>query len=130
MRFAFLSKPGSNLTAAWQICGKIPANPWRPRRPSPSRIRREKSRLLPHEKTRRGFAIGSSQRNRMTLMSGAARFPRPGLSALAQLRISWQTARHAHFAASPHAAQVFQATLDFAACEAARLAMRLKRLER
>jgi hypothetical protein len=40
-----------------------------------------KSRLLPHEKTRRSFAFGSSQRNRKTAMFGAARFWRPGLSA-------------------------------------------------
>jgi hypothetical protein len=33
------------------------------------------------KKTRRGFAIGSSQRNRMTLMFGAARCWRPGLNA-------------------------------------------------
>jgi hypothetical protein len=39
-----------------------------------------KSQLLPHEKARRSFAFGSSQRYRMTLMFGAARFWRPGLS--------------------------------------------------
>jgi hypothetical protein len=33
------------------------------------------------KKTRRNFAFGSSQRYRMTLMFGAARFRRPGLSA-------------------------------------------------
>jgi hypothetical protein len=33
------------------------------------------------KKTRRSFAFGSSQRYRMTLMFGAARFWRPGLSA-------------------------------------------------
>jgi hypothetical protein len=33
------------------------------------------------KKARRGFAIGSSQRNRMTLMFGAARFWRSGLNA-------------------------------------------------
>jgi hypothetical protein len=33
-----------------------------------------KSRLLPHEKARRRFAFGSSQRNRITLMFGAARY--------------------------------------------------------
>jgi hypothetical protein len=33
------------------------------------------------KKPRRSFAFGSSQRNRMTLMFGAARFCRPGLSA-------------------------------------------------
>jgi hypothetical protein len=33
------------------------------------------------KKARRNFAFGSSQRNRMTLMFGAARFWRPGLNA-------------------------------------------------
>jgi hypothetical protein len=33
------------------------------------------------KKTRHSFAFGSSQRNRMTLMFGAARFWRPGLNA-------------------------------------------------
>jgi hypothetical protein len=70
----------SNLTAAWQIRGNISANPWRPRHPSPSRIRREKASPC-RKKTRRIFAFGSSQRNRMTLMFGAARFWRPGLRA-------------------------------------------------
>jgi hypothetical protein len=63
-----------NLTAAWQICGNISANPWQPRHLSPPRIRREKASSCRMKKTRRGFAFGSSQRNRMTLMFGAARF--------------------------------------------------------
>jgi hypothetical protein len=58
----------SNLTAAWQIRGNISANPWRPQGPSPPRIRRGKNLALPHEKTRRSFAFGSSQRHRMKLM--------------------------------------------------------------
>jgi hypothetical protein len=45
-----------------------------------------KSLVLPHEKTRRSFAFGSSQRNRMTLMFGAGRFWRPGLSASRSFR--------------------------------------------
>jgi hypothetical protein len=49
--------------------------------PSPSRIRREKAGSCRMKKTCRGFAIGSSQRNRMTLMFGAACFWRSGLSA-------------------------------------------------
>jgi hypothetical protein len=40
-----------------------------------------KSQVLPHEKKRRSFAAGSPQRNRMTLMFGAARLWRSGLSA-------------------------------------------------
>jgi hypothetical protein len=48
---------------------------------SPPRIRREKASSCRMKKTRRSFAFGSSQRNRMTLMFGAARFWRPGISA-------------------------------------------------
>jgi hypothetical protein len=71
----------SNLTAARQICGNIYANPWRPQHRSPSRIRREKAGSCRMKKTRRGFAFGSSQRNRMTLMFGAARFCEQRLNA-------------------------------------------------
>ncbi|HEV7408444.1 MAG TPA: hypothetical protein VGO01_08165 [Bradyrhizobium sp.] len=38
------------------------------------------------KKTRRSFAFGSSQRYRMTLMFGATRFRRPGLSASRSLQ--------------------------------------------
>jgi hypothetical protein len=58
---------------------------------------------------RRSFAFGSSQRNRMTLMFGAARFWRPG--------------------SSPHAAQVLQGMMDFRRSEASHLAMQLKHLQ-
>jgi hypothetical protein len=105
----------SNLTDARQIRGNISANPWLPQHPSPSGIRREKAGSCRMKKTRRSFAFGSSQRNRMTLMFGAARFWRPRLKRLMQLRISHHTARHACRAASPHAAQVLQATMDFGA---------------
>jgi hypothetical protein len=69
-----------NLTAARQIHVNFSANSWRPRHPSPSRIRREKAGSCRMKKARRGFAFGSSQRNRMTLMFGAARFWRRGLN--------------------------------------------------
>jgi hypothetical protein len=82
------------------------------------------------KKTRRSFAFGSSQRNRMTLMFGAARSWRPGLKRFTQLRILHHAARHARSAASPHAAQVLQVTMDFAACASARRVMRIKRLKR
>jgi hypothetical protein len=39
------------------------------------------------KKTRRGFAFGSSQRNRMTLMFGAAPFSATRRKRLTQLRI-------------------------------------------
>jgi hypothetical protein len=45
------------------------------------RIRREKASSCRMKKTRRSFAFGSSQRYLMTLMFGAARFWRSGLSA-------------------------------------------------
>jgi hypothetical protein len=45
-----------------------------------------KSQCLPHEKTRRSFAFGSSQRYRMTLMFGAAGFWRPAISASRSFR--------------------------------------------
>jgi hypothetical protein len=48
---------------------------------SPSRIRREKAGSCRMKKACRSFAFGSSQRNRMALMFGAARFWRRGLSA-------------------------------------------------
>jgi hypothetical protein len=52
------------------------------------------------------------------------------LKRLTQLRISHPAARHARRAASPHAAQVLQATMDFRARESARRVMRIKRLKR
>jgi len=77
---------------------------------------------------RRSFAFGSSQRNRMTLMFGAARFWRRGLSASRSFgfRITPRGMR----AASTHAPQVLQATTNFGACESARRVMRIKRLKR
>jgi hypothetical protein len=124
------SKPGSNLTDAWQFRGNISAIPWRPWHRSPSRIRREKAGSCRMKKTRRGFAFGSSQRNRMTLMFGAGRFSRPGLSASRSFgfRITPHGMRVA--ASSLHAAQVLQATMDFRACESARRVVRIKRLKR
>jgi hypothetical protein len=56
------------------------------------------------KKTRRSFAIGSSQRNRMTLMFGRGSLLATERKRLTQLRISHRTARHARRAASPHAA--------------------------
>jgi predicted GIY-YIG superfamily endonuclease len=130
IRINFWSKTSSNLTDAWQICGNFSANPWRPQHPSPSRIRREKAGSCRMKKTRRSFAFGSSQRNRMTLMFGAAPPLRAGFKRLVQLRISHHTAQHARRASSHHAPQVLQATMNFRRGEAAQLAMRIKRLKR
>jgi hypothetical protein len=84
---------------------------------------------LPHEKPRHGFAFGSSQRNRMTLMFGAARCWRPGLSASRSFEFRLTLRGICGAGVSPHAAQVLQATMDFEACESARRAMRIKRLK-
>jgi hypothetical protein len=89
-----------------------------------------KSRLLPHEKTRRSFAVGSSQRNRTTLMFGAAPLLATRLKHLTPASDFHHMARHLRRAASAHAAQVLQATMNFGACASARRVMRIKRLKR
>jgi hypothetical protein len=78
----------------------------------------------------RGFAFGSSQRNRMMLMLGAVCFLATQLKRLTQLRISHHTTRHARSVALLHAAQVLQATMNFSAHESARRVMRIQRLKR
>jgi hypothetical protein len=85
---------------------------------------------LPHEKAAPQFcprfaATKSHDVNVRRSPLLAARLKR-----LTQLRISHHTARHARRGSSPHAAQVLQATMDFAACEFARRIMRIKRLKR
>jgi hypothetical protein len=54
---------------------------------SPSRIRREKAGSCRMKNARRSFAFGSSQRNRMTLMFGAAPLLATRLKRFTQLRI-------------------------------------------
>jgi hypothetical protein len=100
---------------------------WKPVRSHHRRVKISSCRM---KKARRSFACGSSQRNHMTLMFGGARFCEQALSASLGFGISHYTARHARRAASPHAAQVLQATMDFSACESARRVMRIKRLKR
>jgi hypothetical protein len=119
-----------NLTAAWQIRGNFHANPWRARRPSPSRIRREKAGSCRMKKPRLDFAFGSSQRNRMTLMFGAARLWRPGVSASRSFgfRIMPCGMRVAPRRFMRH--KPLQATMEFAACESSRRIMLIKRLKR
>jgi hypothetical protein len=80
---------------------------------SPPRIRREKAGSCRMKKTRHSFALGSSQRYRMTLMLGAAGFWRPRLKRLTFKSISRQTARYSRRASSPDAAQVLRAAMDF-----------------
>jgi hypothetical protein len=97
---------------------------------SPSRIRREKASSCRKKNRANSAATSLPQDSRMHLMFGAARFLATRLKRLSRLRISHHTARHSRRAASPHAAQVLQATMEFRRDEAARLAMRLKHLKR
>jgi hypothetical protein len=88
-----------------------------------------KSRLLPHEKTAPQFCLRfvATKSHDVNVRRGPLLAIR--LKRLTQLRISHHTARHVRRAASPHAAQVLQATMDFEACESARRFMRIKRLK-
>jgi hypothetical protein len=85
---------------------------------------------LPHEKNApqvcRQFAATKS--HDVNVRRGL--FLATRLKRLAQLRISHHTARHARCAASPHAAQVLQTTMDFTAYATAHHVMRIKRLKR
>jgi hypothetical protein len=88
-----------------------------------------KSRRLPHEKNAPQFCLRfvATKSHDVNVRRGgflAARFKR-----LTQLRISHHTARHTRRSASPHAAQVLQATMDFGARAFARRVMRIKRLK-
>src|ERR1700760_565688 len=87
-----------------------------------------KSRLLPHEKTAPQFCLRfvATKSHDVNVRRGS--FLATRLKRLTQLRISHRTAQHARRAVSPHAAQVLQATIDFAAYASARRVMRIKRL--
>jgi hypothetical protein len=89
-----------------------------------------KSRLLPHEKSAPRFCLRfvATKSHDVNVRRGPLLATR--LKRLTQLRISHPTAGHARRAASPHATQVLQATMDFGACEFARRVMRTKRLKR
>jgi hypothetical protein len=89
-----------------------------------------KSRLLPHEKSVPQFCLRfvATKSHDVNVRRGSLLATR--LKRLTQLRFSLHTARHSRRAASPHAAQVLQATMDFRACKSARRAMRIKRLKR
>jgi hypothetical protein len=89
-----------------------------------------KSRLLPHEKNAPQFCLRfvATKSHDVNVRRGPLLATR--LKRLTQLRISHHTARHACRAASPQAAQVLQATMDFGACASARPIMRIKRLKR
>jgi hypothetical protein len=97
---------------------------------SPPRIRREKAGSCRMKKPRRSFAVGSSQRNRMTLMFGAARFWRPGLSASRSFGfcITPRGMRAAPRRLMQH--KSFKQRWIFRACASARRVMRIKRLKR
>jgi hypothetical protein len=89
-----------------------------------------KSRLLPHEKSAPQFCLRFASTKSHDVNVRRDLILRAGFKRLRQLWISHHTARHSRRASSPHAAQVLQATMDFRRGEAARLAMRLKRLKR
>jgi hypothetical protein len=82
------------------------------------------------KKTRRSFAFGSSQRNRMALMFGAARFWRAGLSA--SRSFGFRIASRGMRAAPRRTIRLkyFKQRWIFGACESTHLAMRIKRLKR
>jgi hypothetical protein len=89
-----------------------------------------KNLLLPHEKNVPQFCLRfvSTKSHDVNVRRGL--FLAIRLKRLTWLWISHHAARHARRAAAPHAAQVLQATMDFGACESARLAMRRNRLKR
>jgi hypothetical protein len=89
-----------------------------------------KSRLLPHEKNAPQFCLRFVATKSHDVNVRRGPLLTTLLKRLTQLRILRHTARHARRAASPRAAQVLQATMDFGACESARRAMRIKRLKR
>jgi hypothetical protein len=88
-----------------------------------------KSQLLPHEKTAPQFCLRfvATKSHDVNVRRRARLAMR--LKRLARLRISHHTARHARRAASPHAAQVLQATVNFAACASARRVIAIKPLQ-
>jgi hypothetical protein len=94
---------------------------------APPRIRREKVLAWPQGKLLklrcRQFAARLS--HAVNVRSGCF-FATP-LKRLTFHGISHRAARHWRRDSSPHAAQVFQATMDFEACAAARFLMRRKR---
>lgn len=89
-----------------------------------------KSQFLPQEKLRkrrcRQFAARLSHAVNVRRGSPLTTW----LKRLAFHGIPHPTARQSERAASPHAAQVLQATMDFGACESANGAMRIKLLKR
>jgi hypothetical protein len=71
----------SNLTAAWQIRGNFPANPWRPRCSRCHIAAAKKPVVAARKIAPTPFASGLPQDSRMQLMFGAADFSKPALSA-------------------------------------------------
>jgi hypothetical protein len=82
------------------------------------------------KKTRRSFAFGSSQRNRMTLMFGAACCWRPGLNA--SHGFGFRITRRGMCAAPRRLMRhkSFKQRWIFRACASARRVKRIKRLKR
>jgi hypothetical protein len=89
-----------------------------------------KSRLLPHEKCAPRFCLRFVATKSHDVNVRRGPFLATRLKRLTRNQISHHTARHARRAASAHAAQVLQATMDFQRSESARRVMRIKRLKR
>jgi hypothetical protein len=89
-----------------------------------------KNLVLPHEKSAPQFCLRfvATKSHDVNVRRGLLLATR--LKRLTRLWISRQAARHARRAASSHAAQVLQATMEFRACASARRIMRIKRLKR
>jgi hypothetical protein len=89
-----------------------------------------KSRLLPHEKNAPQFCLQFVATKSHDVNVRRGLFLAARLKRFTQLRISRHIAPHARRVASPHAAQVLQATMDFRVCETTHRVMRIKRLKR
>jgi hypothetical protein len=85
---------------------------------------------LPHEKTAPRFCLRFVATKSHDVNVRRSPFLATKRKHFTRLLILRHTARHARRAASPHAAQVLQATMDFAARESVRRVMRIKRLKR
>jgi hypothetical protein len=96
----------------------------------PPRIRREKALALPQENLREFRCLQFAARLSHDVNVRRSPLLATRLKRLTWLRISHHTARHARRGSTPHAAQLLQATMDFAACASAPRVMRIKRLKR
>jgi hypothetical protein len=132
---AFASGVSAHPTNSFHPYRRV-ANPWKFFRQSVATAASlavtnppRKGRLLPHEKNVPQFCLRFVSTKSHDVNVRRRSFLATRLKRLTQLRISHHTARHARRAASPHAAQVLHATMDFRACESVRRVMRDQALE-